>query len=61
MIADMNDTEKVMGVLSGGSAARIFHPYHKSQLEAWNTGEWIPYWLSKEKVLEHAQHELILE
>lgn len=61
MIADMNDTEKIIGILSGGSAARIFHPYHKSQLEKWNTGEWIPYWLSKEKVLEHAQHELILE
>ncbi len=25
------------------------------------TKEWIPYWLSKEKVLEHSQHELILE
>ena len=61
MIADMNDSEKVMGILSGGSAARIFHPYHKSQLDKWNTGEWIPYWFTKEKVMENAQHELILE
>ena len=61
MIADMNDTQKVMGILSGGSAARIFHPYHKSQLDNWNKGQWIPYWLSKEKVLEHSQHELILK
>jgi len=61
MIADMNDDEKIMGILSGGSAARIFHPYHKSQLDNWNKGEWIPYWLSKEKIIAHAEHELILK
>jgi penicillin amidase len=61
MVADMNDDEKIMGVLSGGSAARIFHPYHKSQLEKWKTGEWIPYWISKEKVLKNSKFELILE
>lgn len=61
MVADMNDQEKFMGVLAGGSAARIFHPYYKSQLENWKTGAWIPYWFSKEKILEHAQFELILE
>jgi len=61
MVADMGDDEKMMGVVSGGSAARIFHPYHKSQLEQWKTGEWLPYWISKERVLEHAQHELVLE
>ncbi len=61
MVADMNDSEKIMGVVSGGSAARIFHPYYKSQLEQWKTGEWIPYWISEEKIMEHAQHELILK
>ncbi|MEO1435324.1 MAG: penicillin acylase family protein [Bacteroidota bacterium] len=61
MVADMNDTEKIMGVVSGGNAARIFHPYHKSQLEEWKSGEWIPYWISAEKVKEHAAYELILE
>jgi len=61
MVADMNDPDKLMGVLSGGSASRIFHPYYKSQLEKWKTGKWIPYWLSKEKVLEHSAYELILE
>ena len=61
MVADMNDDEKIMGILSGGSAARIFHPYHKSQLEKWKTGEWIPYWISKEKVLEHTDFQLVLE
>ena len=61
MVADMNDEEKLMGVVSGGSAARIFHPYHKSQLEQWKTGDWIPYWISEVKIREHAKHELILE
>lgn len=60
MVADMADKEKLMGVVSGGSAARIFHPYHKSQLEAWKTGKWIPYWISEEKVLEHSKFELVL-
>jgi len=54
MVADMNDNEKMMGGLSGGSSARIFHPYYKSQLEFWKLGEWIPYWISKDKVLEHS-------
>lgn len=61
MVADLNDDEKIMGVLSGGSSARIFHPYYKSQLELWNSGEWIPYWFSKAKILEHAQYTLVLE
>jgi penicillin amidase len=61
MVADMNDPEKMMGILSGGSAARIFHPYYKSQLEKWKTGEWIPYWISKEKVLEHSEFQITLE
>ncbi len=61
LVADMADPEKCMGVVSGGSAARIFHPYYKSQLEAWKTNVWIPYWFSQEKIIEHAQHELVLE
>lgn len=61
MVADMNDDEKMIGILSGGSSARVFHPYYKSQLDKWNSGDWIPYWISKEKVLEHTKFELILE
>ncbi|MEM1257369.1 MAG: penicillin acylase family protein [Bacteroidota bacterium] len=61
MVADMSDTEKIMGVVSGGSSARMFHPYYKSQLEQWKTRQWIPYWFSKDKIMEHAQHQLILE
>lgn len=61
MVADMSDDEKIMGVVSGGSAARVFHPYYKSQLEAWKNETWIPYWFSKDKVLENARHELTLD
>lgn len=61
MVADMKDDEKIIGILSGGSAARVFHPYYKSQLHKWNTGDWIPYWISKEKVLEHSEFKLTLE
>ena len=61
MVADMSDTEKIMGVVSGGSAARSFHPYFKSQLKQWKAGEWIPYWFSEEKIREHQAYQLILE
>ena len=60
MVADLEDNEKIRGVLSGGSSARIFHPYYKSQLEMWQKEEWIPYWLSKDKVVAHSQHLLLL-
>lgn len=60
MVADMADEEKMMGIVSGGSSARIFHPYYKSQLAKWHAGEWIPYWISEDKVLENAKFELVL-
>lgn len=61
MVADLSDDEKIMGALSGGSSARVFHPYYKSQLDTWKTNDWIPYWLSKEKVQQHSKFELVLE
>ncbi|MEM6722681.1 MAG: penicillin acylase family protein [Bacteroidota bacterium] len=61
MVADMNDNEKIMGVVSGGNAARIFHPYHKSQLDQWKSGDWIPYWFSEAKIRELAAYELTLQ
>ncbi|NEV92785.1 penicillin acylase family protein [Psychroflexus sp. YR1-1] len=61
MVADMNDDEKIMGILAGGSSARVFHPYYKSQLETWKSEEWIPYWISRKKVLEHSRFQLTLD
>ncbi|MGH1334591.1 MAG: penicillin acylase family protein [Aureispira sp.] len=61
MVADLDDKEKIRGVLSGGSTARIFHPYYKSQLEKWKNEEWIPYWLSEDKIVAHSKHLLLLK
>jgi len=61
MLADLSDNEKMRGVVSGGSAARVFHPYYKSQLETWKAEKWLPYWLSRKKIIENAAHALILE
>ncbi len=60
MVADLNDTEKMRGALSGGSASRILHPYYKSQVDTWKNEEWIPYWISEKKVKEHSKHLLQL-
>ena len=56
MVADLDDDEKIMAVLSGGSAARVFHPFYKSQLATWHAEEWIPYWLSKDKATAGLPH-----
>ncbi|MEM6768491.1 MAG: penicillin acylase family protein [Bacteroidota bacterium] len=61
MVADMSDQEKMMGALAGGSSARLLHPYYKSQLDLWKSEEWIPYWISQEKIMENAKYELTLE
>jgi penicillin G amidase len=61
MVADMSDSTKVMGVISGGSAARVFHPYYKSQLEHWYNEEWLPYWFAEDAIYKHAAYELLLE
>lgn len=61
MVADMSDNEKIRGVVSGGSSARVFHPYYKSQLKSWKKNDWLPYWLSLKKLEQHKSHELILK
>ncbi len=61
MVADLNDNEKIMAVNSGGNAARVLHPYYKSQIEKWSNEEWIPYWFDMDKVRAHAEHTLVIE
>ncbi len=60
MVADMNDNEKIMAVVSGGNSARQFHPHFKSQLNSWIKQEWLPWWLSEDKVIEHSHHKVSL-
>ncbi len=61
MVADLNDNEKMMGSLSGGTSSRVFHPYYKSQLKTWKEEKWVPYWISKERVLEYSKFKLVLD
>ncbi len=61
MVADLSDNEKIRAVVSGGNAARQFHPYFDSQLEAWLKGEMLYWWFDKDKIEEHTVHELVLK
>ena len=61
MVADLNDSEKVMAVVSGGNAARQFHPHFKSQLDAWRSEQWHPWWLDQQKVVENHRSKLVLK
>ena len=61
MVADLADPEKIRAVVSGGNAARQFHPFLKSQLENWLSENWIPWWFTPEKINEHKVHELVLK
>ncbi|MEM7360327.1 MAG: penicillin acylase family protein [Pseudomonadota bacterium] len=60
MVADLNDDKKIMASISGGNAARQFHPYYKSQLDGWLKEEWSPWWLDRESVETHSEHQLRL-
>jgi len=61
MVADLSDDEKIRAVVSGGNAARQFHPYFDSQLEAWLSGEPLYWWFDEAKIEEHKVHELVLK
>lgn len=59
-VADMSDTEKVMGVVSGGVSGRQFDPHLKDQLPAWRSGVPNYWWFSDAAIEAHAQSELML-
>ena len=60
MVADMSDDKKVMASVSGGNAARQFHPYFKSQLETWLREEWVPWWLDTQQIEKNSKHQVVL-
>lgn len=60
MVADLSDNEKIRAVVSGGNAARQFHPGLTSQLEAWVKEEPLYWWLDPAKAEAEAVHTLIL-
>ena len=60
MVADLNDNEKVLAVISGGVVGRTFSPHFTDQIEAYMSGEKMYWWFSDEKIEEHARSELHL-
>ncbi len=60
MVADLSDTEKVLGVLPGGVTGRLFHPHTKDQIEPFISGEKVYWWFSDEAIKAHAKSTLVL-
>ena len=61
MVADMADNEKVVAVLPGGVAGRVFSPHHKDQVQSFMDGEKVYWWLSDKAINEHTEHTLLLK
>jgi penicillin amidase len=60
MVADLSDTEKVLGVLPGGVCGRLFHPHTKDQIEPFISGEKVYWWFSDKAIQAHAKSTLML-
>jgi penicillin amidase len=54
MVADLHDPDKVLAVLPGGVAGRLFHPHTEDQIEPFMTGDKVYWWFSDEAIREHA-------
>jgi len=60
MVADLADAEKVLAVMPGGIAGRIFHPHAKDQIPSFMEGEKVYWWFSDREVENNAQSVLML-
>jgi penicillin amidase len=60
MVADLNDTEKVLAVLAGGVSGRLFHPHTKDQIKSFINGDKVYWWFSDKAILAHAKSTLML-
>jgi penicillin amidase len=61
MVADLADDDKVLAVIPGGVAGRVFHPHATDQIEAFMNGEKCYWWFSDRTIAEHAQSTLRLQ
>ncbi len=61
MVADLSDDEKVLAVLPGGVAGRIFHPHAKDQIRAFLSGEKMYWWFSDKAIQENKKTSLTLK
>ncbi len=60
MVADMGDPDKVLAVLPGGVAGRLFHPHSIDQIESFMNGEKIYWWFSDAAIAAHTETTLLL-
>jgi len=60
MVADLSDEDKVLAVVSGGVAGRIFHPHATDQIEAFMDGEKMYWWFSDREIAKHTRSVLTL-
>lgn len=60
MVADLNDSEKVMAIFPGGISGRTFHPHAKDQIKRFIKGEKAYWWFSDTAIREHAASVLTL-
>ncbi len=60
MTADLSDTDKVLAVLPGGIAGRVFHPHAKDQIPAFMEGEKVYWWFSDQEIQNNAEAVLTL-
>jgi penicillin amidase len=60
MVADLADEDKVLAVLPGGVAGRVFHPHATDQIGAFMDGEKMYWWFSEREIANHTSAVLML-
>jgi penicillin amidase len=55
MVADLGDDDKVLAVLPGGVAGRVFHPHYRDQVDEYLSGETVYWWFSDDALAEHTK------
>lgn len=61
MVADLADEDKVLAVLPGGVAGRLFDPHCKDQITPYMSGEKLHWWFSDKAIQEHCRNTLLLK
>jgi penicillin amidase len=60
MVADLADEDKVLAVISGGVAGRVFHPHATDQIDAFMDGDKMYWWFSDREIADHTRSVLTL-
>jgi penicillin amidase len=60
MVADLADDDKVLAVLSGGVAGRVFHPHATDQIAAFMEGKKVYWWFSDREIANHTRSSMML-